>query len=187
MVAPGISVTDAERGLRSITGRAVRVGTHADDVGTALAVDTFRRTADLIGMRCRVVGLVAVPALNVRGADASGPVDVVIHRPGGVPAPPYGLGHRLAWLSGDALEVAERELTTWRGLVAGWAEAASKPMCAQVQQDLVAALAHDLDVRAAVATLRGSLTLGLPDGALFETWAWADRLLGLDLASDVGR
>jgi hypothetical protein len=31
------------------------------------------------------------------------------------------------------------------------------------------------------------LDLGLPPGCLFETWAWADRLLGLDLAADVGK
>jgi len=28
---------------------------------------------------------------------------------------------------------------------------------------------------------------GMPDGCKFETFAWADRLLGLDLARDVGK
>jgi hypothetical protein len=107
--------------------------------------------------------------------------------PGALPAPPYGLAHRLAWLSGEPLPQAEAELTRWRGLVASWAEEPSRPMCADVQQDLLSALGDDLDTRAAVAVLRGSLELGLPAGCLFETWAWADRLLALDLAADVGR
>ena len=60
-------------------------------------------------------------------------------------------------------------------------------MCAQVQEDLLAALADDLATARAVDGLRGSLALGLPPGCLFETWAWADRMLALDLAADVGR
>ena len=95
--------------------------------------------------------------------------------------------HRLAWLEGTDVSAAREELARWRALVAGWAEEPSKPMCAQVQEELLAALSDDLSTADAVRALRGSLDLDLPPGCLFETWAWADRLLGLDLAADVGR
>jgi hypothetical protein len=182
-----LRVMDAEKGLREVGGSLLRVGASGQDPGTLLAVDTLARTAEVLGMRVRVVAVDGVPELNVRPATASGPVDVVVHRPGGVPGPPYGLAHRLTWLGGAPLEEAREELAGWRRMVAGWAEQPSRPMCAQVQEDLLTALADDLDTRTAVDALRGSLGLGLPPGCLFETWAWADRLLALDLAADVGR
>jgi len=163
------------------------VGPASVTPGPLLAVDTVRRYADVTRARLRTVG---VPAgwedLNVHASTAAGPADVVLDRAAEVGSPPYRLEHRLAWLAGSALEEAEAELAAWRALVAGWAEEPSRPMCAQVQLDLLAALADDLDTPAAVAVLRGSLELGLPAGCLFETWAWADRLLGLDLAQLVG-
>lgn len=164
------------------------VGPASASPGSLLAVDTVRRYADVTRSRLRTVG---VPPgwedLNVHASTASGPADVLLDRAGEVGSPPYRLEHRLAWLAGTAVEAAEAELAGWRALVAGWAEEPSRPMCAQVQQDLLGALADDLDTRTAVAVLRGSLDLGLPAGCLFETWAWADRLLGLDLALHVGR
>jgi len=164
-----------------------RVGPASADPGALLAVDTARRYAELARAPFRTVG---VPPgwehLNVHPSSDPGPADVELTAPplGGVP--PYRLAHRLAWLAGTTVEAAEEELGAWRRLVAGWAEEPSRPMCAQVQQDLLAAAAT-LETGTAVAVLRGSLDLGLPPGCLFETWAWADRLLGLDLAADVGR
>lgn len=180
-------LTDAERGLSEFSGPALRIGALGEDVGTLLAVDTARRTAQVLGWRVTVIG---VPDgwddLNIHPAGASGDADVLLRRPAELTAPPYRLAHRLAWLSGDSLESADAELALWRSLVASWAEAPSKPMCAGVKDDLLAALVDDLRTRDAVAALRGSLAQDLPPGALFETWAWADRLLGLDLAADVG-
>ena len=182
-----LRVTDAERGLREVSGTVLRLAPSGDDLGTLMAVDTLARTAEVMRMRVLTVGVAGVPELNVRPANASGPVDVVVHRPARVADPPYTLAHRLAWLDGTGLEEATEELAAWRRLVAGWAEEPSKPMCAEVQESLLAALADDLRTPDAVAALRGSLDLDLPGGCLFETWAWADRLLGLDLAADVGR
>lgn len=165
-----------------------RVGPVAVDLGSLLAVDTLRRVGDLTRALIAVVG---VPAgwqdLNVHPSTASGPADVTVRGREVAGHPPYRLEHRLAWLAGCGVAEAERELAGWRARVAAWAEEPSKPMCAQVQQDLLAALEDDLDTGTAVAVLRGSLALGLPPGCLFETWAWADRLLGLDLTADVGR
>lgn len=182
-----LQVTDAGHRLREVDGRVLRVAPDDADVGTLLAVDTLARTAEVLGTRVAVAGVPGVPGLNVRPGRHQGTVDVVLHRPGGVPEPPYTPAHRLVWLAGGALEQAQAELAQWRALVAGWAEEPSRPMCAQVQEDLLAALADDLATGRAVGVLRGSLELGLPPGCLFETWAWADRLLALDLAADVGR
>ena len=168
-------------------GRVLRIAAGAQDVGTLLATDTLRRVAEVSGLRVLLGGVPDVPELNVRPGSEPWPADVVVVRPADLGPPPYGLEHRLAWLAGTDPAAAQEELGRWRALVAGWAEEASKPICAQVQDDLLAALSDDLATADAVAVLRGSLELGLPDGCLFETWAWADRLLGLDLAADVGR
>ncbi|MDP9183286.1 MAG: hypothetical protein M3P04_10985 [Actinomycetota bacterium] len=169
-------------------GRLLTIAAGTHDPGTLLATDTLRRTAEVSGLH---VALVGVPEgwgdLNVRAGDGPGPADVVVQRPSDLGVPPYGLEHRLAWLAGSSVPAAGAELAMWRSLVATWAEEPSKPMCAQVQQDLLAAMADDLSTADAVEVLRGSLSLELPPGCLFETWAWADRLLGLDLAATVGR
>ena len=45
----------------------------------------------------------------------------------------------------------------------------------------------DLDTAGVLRVLRDVETApDLPDGARFETYAYADRLLGLDLARDLG-
>jgi cysteinyl-tRNA synthetase len=90
-------------------------------------------------------------------------------------------------LSWDAIAGAQRTLDRWRAAVAAWAEEPSKPMCAQVQQDVLEAFSDDLDTPRALQVLRKLEKSDLPAGAKFETFAWADRLLGLDLAREVGR
>lgn len=180
-------VTDAVRGLVELPAGRVVLGADDDDLGTLLAVDSLRRLLDLRGQQPTVVG---IPSgwqhVNVHPGQGSGEPLVVLSRPWGV-APPYGLEHRLAWLSGLPVEEAAALLGRWRTDVARWAEAPSKPMCAEVVEQVLEALDDDLAAPRAVAALRRSTSLGLPDGCLFETWAWADRLLGLDLVRDVGR
>jgi hypothetical protein len=184
-----LEVTDARTGERvALGGRLVHLAAGAQDPGTLLATDTRRRAAEVSGRRVLLGGVPAGwDALNVRPGDDPGPADVVVARPADLGPAPYGLEHRLAWLGGASVGDAREELARWRALVAAWAEEPSKPICAQVQGDLLAALANDLATADAVEVLRGSLGLDLPPGCLFETWAWADRLLGLDLAAEVGR
>jgi hypothetical protein len=181
-------VTDARHGLVEVPPGRLALAAGADDLGTLLAVDTLRRLLEMAGQPVEVSG---VPTgwehLNVHPGRGSGAPDVVLVRPGAPAGPPYGVEHRLAWLAGSTVEAAVVELAGWRADVARWAEAPSKPMCAQVVEDVLDALRDDLDTARAVAAVRASTGLGLPDGCLFETWAWADRLLGLDLARDVGR
>lgn len=91
-------------------------------------------------------------------------------------------------LSWSAIEGAQRTLDRWRAAVAAWAEQPSKPMCAQVQQAVLDAFCDDLDTPRALQALRSlEKDAEIPDGSKFELFAWADRLLGLDLARDVGR
>ncbi|MDQ1683832.1 MAG: cysteinyl-tRNA synthetase [Frankiaceae bacterium] len=91
-------------------------------------------------------------------------------------------------LTWDALAGADRRLGRWRSRVAEWAEAPSAPMHAETVARFTAAFDDDLDTPSALVAL-GELEKndGVAPGAKFETFAWADRLLGLDLVRDVGR
>ncbi|MFE1799647.1 hypothetical protein ACFW9L_26265 [Streptomyces sp. NPDC059517] len=83
---------------------------------------------------------------------------------------------------------AEDQLKHWRGAVAGWATRPSGPIPDPVRDQLRAAWEDDLDVPAVLGVLRKVETSGtVPDGARFETYAYADRLLGLELTRDIGR
>jgi cysteinyl-tRNA synthetase len=90
-------------------------------------------------------------------------------------------------LSWDAIAAAQKTLLRWRAAVAAWAESPSTPMSAEVQGDVLEAFSDDLDTPRALQVLRAFEKSDLPDGCKFETFAWADRLLGLDLARDVGK
>ncbi|MDF3299597.1 hypothetical protein [Streptomyces tropicalis] len=90
-------------------------------------------------------------------------------------------------LDAEALETARHTLARWRGAVADWARRPSRPVPEQVRGRLRDAWEDDLDVPAVLRVLEWVETRpDLPDGARFETYAYADRLLGLDLARDVG-
>jgi len=91
-------------------------------------------------------------------------------------------------LTWAALHAADRTLRRWRERVAEWARSPSKPMCAGYVGDFTAAFDDDLDTPAALRVLRSlEKDSEIPPGAKFETFAYADHLLGLDLARDIGR
>ena len=80
------------------------------------------------------------------------------------------------------------ELARWRELVAGWARSPSGAMSRQYADAITAAFANGLDTPAALGELAALADdARVPDGVKFETFAAADRLVGLDLARDVGR
>jgi cysteinyl-tRNA synthetase len=91
-------------------------------------------------------------------------------------------------LTWDAIAGADRRLRRWRTKVAEWAEAPSTAMCADYVQRLRDAFDDDLDTPSALVAL-GELERddAIPAGSKFETFAWVDRVLGLDLARDVGK
>ncbi|MET9918922.1 hypothetical protein ABZZ04_17750 [Streptomyces sp. NPDC006435] len=90
-------------------------------------------------------------------------------------------------ITGPALAEARRTLRGWRGQVADWARHPSKPIPADLLRQSYAALTENLDT-AAVLDLLTSLVdrPDIPPGARFETFAHLDRVLGLDLARDIG-
>lgn len=91
-------------------------------------------------------------------------------------------------LTWDTLEAADATLRRWRARVAEWAQSPSRPMCAEITASVAAAVDDDLDTPAALLTLRALEQDGqIPPGSKFETFAHTDRLLGLDLARDVGK
>ena len=91
-------------------------------------------------------------------------------------------------LSWDALAAADATLTRWRERVADWAEAPSRALDAGAREAVLAAFDDDLDTPRALQVLRRlEKDPDVPAGAKFETFAWADQLLGLDLARLVGR
>ncbi|MEU5098084.1 hypothetical protein [Streptomyces sp. NPDC020996] len=92
-----------------------------------------------------------------------------------------------ARLDAAALTDARDTLARWRGAVAAWARRPSRPVPDEVRGRLRAAWENDLDVPAVLEVLTWvESDPGLPDGARFETYAYADRLLGLDLTRDLG-
>lgn len=83
---------------------------------------------------------------------------------------------------------AERTLGRWRRTVATWAHRPSRPVPDEVRARLRGAWEDDLDVPEVLRVLHEVEGAGpdLPDGARFETYAYADRLLGLELTRDLG-
>jgi cysteinyl-tRNA synthetase len=98
---------------------------------------------------------------------------------------PYRQPMSLTW---DGLSAADRALRRWREQVAEWANSPSKPMCAEVTAQIAAAFDDDLDTPTALRALRSlEEDRQIPPGSKFETFAYTDQLLGLDLAREIGR
>jgi len=90
-------------------------------------------------------------------------------------------------LSWEVLDTADATLRRWRQRVAEWARSPSQALAAAASE-ITVAFEADLDTPAALRVLRRlERDPGVPPGAKFETFAHADRLLGLDLAREVGR
>jgi hypothetical protein len=95
--------------------------------------------------------------------------------------------HEPADLTMDVLAGARETLSDWRHRVAEWAESPSRPIPARIAE-LAAEAFGDLNIASALALLHGLVAEpGVPAGAKFETFAYADRILGLDLAREIGQ
>ncbi len=90
-------------------------------------------------------------------------------------------------LDAAALAEAQDTLARWRRAVATWARQPSRPIPDEVRTRLRGAWEDDLGIPAVLRVLTWVETEpDLPDGARFETYAYADRLLGLELTRDLG-
>ncbi|MFJ8493265.1 hypothetical protein ACIRBZ_33715 [Streptomyces sp. NPDC094038] len=91
-------------------------------------------------------------------------------------------------LGAGALDEAGRRLGRLRRSVAHWARSPSRPVPEKVRGRLRDAWEDDLDVPGVLGVLRWMQNQPeIPDGARFETCAYADRLLALELTRDLGR
>jgi hypothetical protein len=98
---------------------------------------------------------------------------------------PYRDGLDLTW---PVLTGADQALRAIRRQVADWATHPSFPISAPHAAEVTAAFDSDLFTPGALVTLRAlAATPQVPPGAKFETFAHLDSLLGLDLASEIGR
>jgi len=89
-------------------------------------------------------------------------------------------------LGATALGNALDGLTNSRREVAHWAESPSKPMPERLVSALRAAF-DELDTALAIGLLRDLADdAGIAAGAKFEAFAFADRILGVDLAREIG-
>ncbi|MGW0334952.1 hypothetical protein ACWD0J_24300 [Streptomyces sp. NPDC003011] len=171
----------------SETGRAASV--------TARAGAAARRTPDAV----RISVAPAIPvdtagAGTAEGVDGTAGVDAMTGV--GMPEGADPAVVRLALLSrprsasvrldAEALSAARDTLVRWRRAVADWARLPSRAVPEEVRAQLRAAWEDDLDVPAVLGVLRQVETSDLPEGARFETYAYADRLLGLELTRDLG-
>ena len=91
-------------------------------------------------------------------------------------------------LTWQVLQGAHDTLQRWRIKVAGWAEEPSARTSSAHVEQVVASFAEDLDTPRALQVIRElERDPQVSAGSKFETFAMLDRLLGLDLARQVGR
>lgn len=91
-------------------------------------------------------------------------------------------------LTWDSIKAANATLTRWRSKVADWAREPSAAMPETTVAELAAALNEDLDTPRVLLTLRKlEKDETVTAGARFETFAYIDRVLALDLVRDVGK
>lgn len=97
---------------------------------------------------------------------------------------PLSVRLKLLGFDGDAAA----GLSRWRRRVAEWANSPSGAISRPHAEALEAAFANGLDTAASLRVLAGlEADESVADGVKFETFVAADRLLGLDLARDIGR
>ena len=91
-------------------------------------------------------------------------------------------------LTWQVLQGANDTLQRWRGKVAAWAQEPSAPASRAHVDQVSASFEEDLDTPRALQAIRDlERDQSVSAGAKFESFAMLDRLLGLDLAREVGR
>ena len=178
-----VDVTPARAGV-------LAVRSSASGPRDALVVDVLRRLLGLGHVRlvvdepARGHDAVLAPAGSVTGPGEGADVEPVVTRLA-LLAVPY---RDPATLDDVALARAAEQLAGWRASVAAWAERPSARMPPDYVDAVVGALEDDLGTPGALGVLqRLAADQAVSDGARFETFAWADRVLGLELVRDVGR
>lgn len=95
--------------------------------------------------------------------------------------------HKVADLTEEVLASARETARHWRRRVAEWAQSPSRPVPAGIAE-LVQTASADLDIVSVLGLLHDlAVDDSTPEGARFETFLYADRILGLDLPGEIGR
>jgi hypothetical protein len=96
--------------------------------------------------------------------------------------------HQPVQLTPAVLVDAAESLGRWRRAVAEWASQPSRPIPSETAEKIRDAFDEDLNTVAALDVLH-AVESGhdMPAGAKFETFVFVDRVLGLELARDIGR
>ncbi|MGW2813815.1 hypothetical protein [Streptomyces sp. NPDC001415] len=164
--AAGIRPADAEGDPKEI----------AEALGGAPGVQLTSGTYEGAGSACLQIGEARLPPFE--GLDLLAVRLLLLSHPYEEP------------MSVTAGEVAEagRALARWRRAIADWAEQPSKPIPADLKSTARTALDNRLDTSAVLRLLHDLATSDdVPQGAKFETMAYMDRVLGLELVREVGR
>lgn len=179
-------------GIHPPTARAVP-GEAEKSLGGPAHVHLARNTAGLSDSA-------AGPLVEVGPA-----ADLTRQEPGDRPGPRSGGGNsgdqlalRLALLSRPhrqpvrltpaVLADAAESLRRWRRAVAEWASQPSRPIPPETAEKIRDAFDEDLNTVAALAVLHAAESdHDMPAGAKFETFVFVDRVLGLELAREIGR
>jgi len=91
-------------------------------------------------------------------------------------------------LTWESISAADTTIRRWRERVAQWATGPSAALSVTHLDAMKTAFADDLDTPRAITVLRElEKDSSVSDGAKLETFLAADRLLGLDLARDIGK
>ena len=91
-------------------------------------------------------------------------------------------------LTWEVIESANATIERWRQLVALWATEPSAAMPPQISASLLEFARDDLDFPRVINVLREvEKDASISAGAKFELFVYADRLLGLDLARNIGK
>jgi len=178
--------------LSGLQGLTVWVGAsgveaEADELGihppAASLADALDGPVDVLVTASGLGAAASAIPVRVGDAEADGYSDLLAVRLA-LMASPY---HQPVSFTSDSLASTRETVARWRRLVARWAETPSRPIPPSAATALREAFA-DLDTPAVVALLSELADdEDVPAGARFETFAFADRVLGLDLTGDIGR
>ena len=179
---PVWSLLSGEPGQAELRVRAAALGIHPFEDARSLGAGVGEsQILHVVGEGDPQPDGVRIAVAPVTGAD---PADPSVLRLALLSRPRTQPVHLDAAAEGEAHDT----LVRWRRAVATWARRPSRPVPDEVRGQLRAAWEDDLDVPEVLRVLRRVEDAGpeLPDGARFETYAYADRLLGLELTRDLG-
>ncbi|MFJ9138231.1 hypothetical protein ACIRRT_34735 [Streptomyces sp. NPDC102256] len=172
---------DADRLRESAAGLGIRPFEEHHDTGTGPAASQTVEVCAAGGTATDAVRFEVAP-VDTDGGPVPAPADPTVLRLA-LLAPPRDRPFRL---DAAALADAESTLNRRRAAVAGWATRPSKAVPDDVRLRLRTAWEDDLDVPAVLDVLGWIETSDLAEGARFESYAYADRLLGLELTREIG-